>query len=244
MRRTLLDMVQSILNDLDSEPVNSISDSFEAEQIANVVKDTYYNLISARVIPEHEQLLALTALSDNTKPTFFRMPDRCKEIVHLAYDISSDSSYEYRTLTWMEPMDFLYILPTTASTNRTLVEINDGVKAYFYNDRMPTYYTSFDDYHVICDSHDNTIDSTLQQSKIRAYGTVYPVFSLVDSFEPDLDDTLLPLLLAEAKSTCFSIFKSGSDPKVEQAARRLKSFVQNDMYRVKRENSRPKYGKR
>jgi hypothetical protein len=57
MKRTLLEMVQSILSDMDSEDVNSISDTNEAEQIASVIEDTYYNIISARDIPEHQQLL-------------------------------------------------------------------------------------------------------------------------------------------------------------------------------------------
>ena len=108
---------------------------------------------------------------------------------------------------------------------------------------MPRYYTSFDDDHIIMDAYDSSVESTLQTSKSRAYGTVYPTFSITDSFEPDLDDTMLPYLLAEAKSTCFSLFKSGSDPKVEQAARRLKSYVQNDMYKTKRANKRPNYGR-
>ena len=56
MKKTLLELVQSILSDMDSEPVNSISDSIEAEQIASVIEDTYFNFISAREIPEHRQL--------------------------------------------------------------------------------------------------------------------------------------------------------------------------------------------
>jgi hypothetical protein len=31
--------------------------------------------------------------------------------------------------------------------------------------------------------------------------------------------------------------------RVEQSARRLKSFVQNDMYKTKQENKRPHYGR-
>jgi hypothetical protein len=54
----------------------------------------------------------------------------------------------------------------------------------------------------------------------------------------------LPYLLAEAKSTCFSLFKGGSDPKVEQAARRLKSYVQNDMHKSVRPNKRTHYGRK
>ena len=72
---------------------------------------------------------------------------------------------------------------------------------------------------------------------------MYPTFSQTDSFAPDLDNTLMPLLLAEAKSTCLSLFKGGSDPKVEQAARRLKSYVMNDQYKTKRPNIRNYYGR-
>ncbi len=54
MKRTLLEMTQSILSDMDSEAVNSISDTVEAQQIASVVEDTYYNIVAARKIPEHK----------------------------------------------------------------------------------------------------------------------------------------------------------------------------------------------
>jgi hypothetical protein len=39
------------------------------------------------------------------------------------------------------------------------------------------------------------------------------------------------------------LFKAGSDPKIEQAARRLKSAVQNDMYRTRKANTRNHYGR-
>ena len=43
MKRTLLEMVQSILSDMDSEDVNAVSDTLEAQQVASVIEDTYYN---------------------------------------------------------------------------------------------------------------------------------------------------------------------------------------------------------
>ena len=45
MKTTLLQLVQSILSDMDSEEVNGISDTIEAKQIASVIEDTYYNLL-------------------------------------------------------------------------------------------------------------------------------------------------------------------------------------------------------
>ena len=240
MRTTLLSMVQSILSDMDSEDVNSIDDTVEAQQIASVIQDTFFNMIAARVIPEHKQLLQITSLSDSTRPTHFKYPDNVKEIENLFYNTAT-SGANYTEVYFVEPLEFLNRMDE--ATGLRVDTVAGSTPIYVRQDRMPSYYTSFDDLHIVMDSYNSTVDSVLQQSKTRAYGTVYPSFTISDSFEPDLDDTMLPYLLAEAKSTCFSLFKSGSDPKVEQSARRLKSFVQNDMYRTKRENKRPHYGR-
>ena len=244
MKRTLLEMVQSILNDMDSEAVNSINDSVEAQQIASVIEDVYYNIVAARNIPEHQQLLKMTSLSSSVRPTHFQYPTNTREIVSLAYNIDTQGKVNYQEIHFVEPMDFLSRMPYNLSTGVLVVpDVNSNISLTIFTDRMPTYYTSFDDLHIVMNAYDASIDTTLQESKTRAYGTVYPTFTIADGFVPDLDDTMLPYLLAEAKSTCFSLFKSGSDPKIEQAARRLKSFVQNDMYRTKRPNVRNHYGR-
>ena len=242
MRRTLLSMVQSILSDMDSEDVNSISDTVEAQQIASVIQDTYFNIIAAREIPEHKQMLQLTSLSNSQKPTHFRYPNDTKEIEKLFYNTATSGS-TYTEVYFLEPIDFLNRIDESATSTMQVQTVAGNVPVFIYTDRMPKYYTSFDDDNIIMDAYDSSVESILQESKTRAYGTVYPSFQITDSFEPDIDDTMLPYLLAEAKSTCFSLFKSGADPKVEQSARRLKSYVQNDMYKTKRENQRPHYGR-
>jgi hypothetical protein len=131
----------------------------------------------------------------------------------------------------------------SSSGSQKVLDKAGGTDLFVLNNVSPTYYTSFDDNFIVFDSYNSAIDTTLQESKSRAYGSVYPSFTISDSFEPDLDDNMLPYLLAEAKSTCFSLFKSGSDPKIEQTARRLKSYVQNDMHKTKTANRRPNYGK-
>ena len=241
MKTTLLQIVQSILSDMDSEDVNSISDTVEAQQIASVVEDTYYNIIAARDIPEHNKLLSLVAMSDSNKPTHFRYPTNTKAIRRIDYNIGTTSEKNFREIVWVDPLLFIQRMDETG----LLVETYDGnVDIFVSTDVAPSYYTSFDDEYIIMNSYDSSVDSTLQASKTRAFGSVYPTFSQTDSFEPDIDNTLLPYLLAEAKSTCFSLFKGGSDPKVEQAARRLKSYVQNDMYKSVRPNKRPHYGRK
>jgi len=244
MKKTLLEMVQSILNDMDSEAVNTINESVEAQQIASVIEDVYYNIVAARNIPEHQQLLKMTSLSSSIRPTHFQYPTNTREIVSLKYNTDLQGNISFQEIYFVEPMDFLSRMPYNASSGVLVVpDVNSSISLAIFNDRMPTYYTSFDDLHVVLNAYDAAIDTTLQESKTMAYGTVYPTFTIADGFIPDLDDTMMPYLLAEAKSTCFSLFKSGSDPKIEQAARRLKSFVQNDMYRTKRPNVRNHYGR-
>lgn len=236
MKRTLLELVQSILNDLDSEPVNSIFDTEEAQQCASVVRDTYFNIVAARETPEHDELLKLTALSDSARPTMFRYPENLKELRMFEYD--------GREVYWKDPIKFLDNLPTSG-TEDTLDFTHpiNSVNLTIRTDKAPKYYTSFDNEYIVCDSYNMAVDTTLQESKSRCWGTKYPTFTLSDNFIPDIAEVMFPYLLAESKSVCFSVFKSGSDPKIEQAARRLKSYVQNDRHKTTRANIRNMYGR-
>ena len=212
MKKTLLELVQSILSDMDSEPVNSISDSIEAEQIASVIEDTYFNFVSSREIPEHRRLIKITALSDNTKPTHFKYVGR--QLYWIRYNIDENSQTNYREIKYMDPGSFATRNLDTSNVT-TVYDASASTNLLILNDRMPSLYTSFDDEHIVMDAFKSSVESTLQTTKTQAYGIVTPTFSLSDTFEPDIDEDLIPYLLAEAKSACFSLFKSGSDPKVE-----------------------------
>lgn len=245
MKTTLLELVQSILSDMDSEAVNSISDSVEAQQVASVIEDTYYNIISNRDIPELKRIITLTSLSDSTRPTHFKYPENVKQLEEIRYNIALSGGVTYAVVPFIDPLEFI-ARQSTDEDATAIIQVPDvDTSAVFLirNDTMPTYYTSFDDEHIVFNAYDASVESIMQASKTMAYGTVYPTFSITDNFEPHLDDNMMPYLLAESKSVCFSLFKSGSDAKVEQAARRLKSYVQNDMFRTKQANKRPHYGR-
>lgn len=244
IKKTLLEIVQNILSDLDSEEVNSISNTIEATQVAKVVEDTFYNLVATREIPEHHSLIKLTALSDSNYPTHFTYPANVKSISDVWYDKSDDDSFAYGKVECIDNETFLSRIDGRSDS---YVLVNDkvaGTKLRIGNDKMPSFYTSFDDEYIVMDSYDATVDSTLQNSKIRAMGYTVPVFQQDDDYVPDIDEVLFPYLINEAKSVCFSLFKGGVDPKIDQAARRQKSYVQNDMYKTKQANKRPHYGRR
>jgi hypothetical protein len=228
---------------MDSEDVNSISDSIEAEQIASVVRDVYYNMVSTRMIPEHQELVKLVSLSNSARPTHFQVPDSVKRIDFIRYNVSTTSDTEFKEIQYIEPLLFL-TLHQDGDNITTVYDVNGNTPLLIRNDQMPTYYTSFDDLHIVMDSHKSDTDQILAENKTQALGHKIPTFTISDNFTPDLDEVLFPYLIAESKSTCFSLFKSGVDQKIEQAARRQKSYMQSDMYRVKKENKRPYYGRR
>jgi hypothetical protein len=249
MKMTLLEMVQNILSDMDSEEINSISDSNEAEQVVQVIKASYFNMIASRFIPELAQILKLTSLSQSARPTHFQFPTRVKNVEFLDYNISKVvGGVKYERMKYISPDEFFSVSDGRDSEASNVVKVLD-VEAdstlLIRNDVHPSYYTSFDDEHVVFDSFDSSVDSTLLASKTRGYGVKYPTFDTTsDGFVPDIDDTMFPFLLAESKSTAMSLFKSGSDPKIEQAARRQKNYVQNDMYKVNAGKPKNNYGRR
>jgi hypothetical protein len=216
----------------------------EAQQIASIAEDVYYNIIATRDIPEHRELIKLTTLSDNNFPTHFLYPTNLKSLQIVWYDTSSDNSFEYTEIHWVDPLDFVNRSDNTADDYDAVLDRVAGTTLRIVNNKAPEYYTSFDDEHVIMDSYDSSIESTLKQDKVRAYGTVYPVFQQTDSYTPDFDNTVFPYYIAEVKSTVMSLLKGGPDPKVEQAARRQKSYIQNDMFKTQRPNDWTNYGRR
>ena len=240
MKKSLLEITQQILSDMDSEEVNSLGDSVEAMQVATIVEEVYYGLIATRTIPEHKELLKLTAASDSNFPTHFQYGENVKEITNIWYE---DDDGDYKAVYWMDPLEFL-LHSDREQTNYVVVnDKNGGTKIKISTDKQPKYYTSFDDFWIVMDGYDSTVDTTLQESKTRAYGTQYPPFSKTDDFVPDIDATMFPYLIAEASSTAQSLLKGVADQKTEQRARRQKSYIQNDMYKTERKRSLSNYGR-
>lgn len=85
MRLTLLDYVQLILSSLDSDEVNSISDTPESLQVANIVKQAYFNIIARADLPEHKQLVQLEGSLNPSQPVVMYIPDGISKISWIKY---------------------------------------------------------------------------------------------------------------------------------------------------------------
>jgi hypothetical protein len=98
---TVLDMVQNILASLDSDEVNSIGDTVESRQVAQILQNKYYDMTSRGQLPEHTQLLQLTPSVDPDRPVLMFIPEQVSRVEWIKYfdsnvlDGQSDQSAQF-----------------------------------------------------------------------------------------------------------------------------------------------------
>lgn len=216
---TLLEMTQDILNDMDSDPANSIDDTEESLQIAQIIKTTYFNIIDQRDWPFLRTLGQLTGLADASNPTKMLIPETTNKIIWIKYN--------KKDVTYLEPKQFKDLIDGRAAGTT-------GIDANGYRtDADPVYWTSYDDQYVIFDGRDDNVDSTLQTSKSVVFATIVPTWSATDGFIPSMPAKMFTTLLAAAKAQAFSTLKQISNPAAESIASRGLVRAQNEAFKVK-----------
>src|SRR5712671_4708655 len=78
-------MVQNILSSLDSDEVNSVGDTVESRQVANIIQNKYYDMVSRGFFPEHNKLLHLDPSNDPIRPTLMFVPSGVSKINWIKY---------------------------------------------------------------------------------------------------------------------------------------------------------------
>lgn len=245
---TLLELVQDILNDLDSDEINSIDDTTESQQVAQIVKSTYFAMMSNRNWPHLKRALQVVASGDLTYPTHMKLEDEVKELSFINYNTArlGTTTKQYSRLTWVEPDDFLRVLNNRRSDVANVDTIVDpsGVELLITNDQPPRYYTSFDDSTIIFDAYDRSVDLTLQSSKTQASGYIMPKWLATDDYIPDLPTEAFTALLEEAKSRASLKLRQVQDIKAEQEANRQQTWLSRKAWRVEGGVRTPNYGRR
>jgi len=233
---SLLDMTQDILSDMSSDEVNSINDTVESLQIAGIIKSTYFNIIDGRDWPHLYQMFVLTASGDITKPTHMSLSDSILDVEWLKYNVktTTDSVDSFRDILYKTPKEFMSILDARGNGTPYIQVVEDAttIDLNIYNDRQPSYFTSFDNEKIILDAYNIALESTLQSSKTQGYGKVYPTWSMTDTFVPDLPTVSFSYLLNEAKSTCFQRLAQTPDQKSEQHSVSQRRRITKDAWRV------------
>ncbi len=217
MNQNLLELVQTTLSLMDSDKVDSITETEESVQVCDIAKEVYFEVINRQDWPFLHGGVTVGAAADPTQPTRFLLDDTVRKLTLVQYDIAAvGEDAQYRELVYCAPELFLR-RNATSRENSVLVE--DGQVRYWVSlDRAPTYYTSFEDGILVMDSVDQAIETTLQQDKLSVLGYVIPVFTIEDSFEPRLPDNLWPMYSAEVRKACFLYLKQVTSVRDEAIA--------------------------
>lgn len=245
---TLIQIVQDILSDMDSDEVSSINDSVESLQVAQIVKSTYYNIIDGKDFPFLYELFQLTPTSTVSRPTHMSLPDSIIDLKWIKYDNKELGATKnlYQVIQYRTPEEFLNITDNRDSGDALITVVNDstGIKINVYNDRGPSYFTSFDDENLVFDSYDSVKEVNLTANNTQCHGKKSVAFTLTDAFTPDLPDQMFTYLLAEAKSTCFLTLKQMPNAKAEQVSVSHKRRMSQEAWRIKNGITYPHYGRK
>lgn len=248
MKLTLLDMVQDILSEMDSDEVNSIDDTPEAGQIVQILKNCYFEMISNRNWPHLKKLTTLEHSGDLSKPTHLKLPENIKELDYFNYNkakITDKAQVNYSEVRFLYPDDFLrYCSNRRTTDNIRIVKDYGGTDLIIKTNQAPEYWTSFDDVYLVCDSYDSAADDTLKAAKTQAMIVRNPSWRTQDDFIPELPAEAFSAYLAEAKSTAFFALKQMMNEKVEAKAQRQQRWLSRKAWQAHGGVRYQNYGRR
>jgi|SRR6185503_875780 len=227
MKYTLLELTQTVLSSMDSDEINSINDTVESQQVVEVIKTVYDDIISRGDLTTNKTPFNLTASTDPLKPIIMTKPEGIERIEWIKYNTQklADTVPAWTNMTYIPPMDFIDYMHGYNQTESNVESFTHTIDSYvitftYRNDVAPHYYTSFDDNEIFFDSYDAEVDSTLQSSKSLCYGLKITDFQKTDTFVPNLQPQQFALLLNEAKSLAWAELKQSVHQKAEVSARR------------------------
>lgn len=238
MKYTLLDMTQVILSAMDSDEVNSIRDTVEAQQVAHVIRECYNDIAARAELPEQHTLFELEPSLDATKPTVMYLPNDVVSLEWVRYDrrTEEDGAKKWTDVKYLPMDDFFSVVmsyePTDTRVGTMVVEGN--IQVQYLKDTPPTYYTSYNDRTILFDAFDWNDGSTLRKDKTLCYGEKDGTFLLEDNYVPNLDAKQFRLLLNEAKALAFAELKQTQHAKAERKAQQGWLNLQRTKDAVKR----------
>lgn len=239
MKYTLLELTQSVLSSMDSDEVNSINDTVESQQVVEIIKTVYDDIISRGDLESNKAPFNLTPSGNPATPVLMTKPANIDHIHWIKYDSRTAANLapvwvDMNYLQFMDFVDYTHQYRVGETNVSSFVFSADGFTTTFSyrTDQAPKYYTTFNDNTVIFDAYNVAVDTTLQGSKTLCYGSKTTDFVEIDSFVPSLQPKQFALLLNEAKSLAWAELKQTTHQKAEVTAHRNWRHLQRSRQNV------------
>ena len=246
-KMNLLAMTQDILSDMDSDEVNSINDSVEALQVAQIIKTTYYNIVDGKDYAFLYELFQMDTGGTTSRPTHMELPDDVIDLKWIKYNCHKAATDKnlFNKIEYKTPEDFMYLVDQRDSKDSNVKVVTDstGISINVLTNKAPICFTSFDDETLVFDAYLSTVESALQNSKTQCWGKRSIAFTLEDTFTPDLPVQMFTYLLNEAKSAAFLTLKQMANQKAEQISTKQRRRMSQDAWKIEQGISYPNYGR-
>jgi hypothetical protein len=244
MRYSLLEMVQLILASMDSDEVNSIGDTVESLQVANMARSVFYDICVDMNFPSYETLFQLEPSGDPDKPVLMTVPTTLvRNVKWVKYDnidtVLGETNANYCDVTLMDFSDFLErqrgLRNGTSNVGQMdVVTKGETFKFMYMTNAFPLYYTCINDNTFIFDSYRSDIDMTLKKSKTMCMGMQYEIFLLEDSFVPNIEPDQFSYFINKLKVRAFNEIKQVENKEATAETRRQKIVQQKRKRQVPR----------
>ncbi len=219
MSITLLEVVQDVLSDLNSDEVTSITDTVEAQQVVKIAHRKYIELLERddyRHLCKNQITGALTEEGTTTYPTTFELSSTYRSISNIRYDITEtgDTNKTMRTIIYKTPDEFNTIIhgrKTGATDVDDKLIKGTGGQLWVINDKWPLYWTSYDDIYVTLDAYLTTENTILETDRMYCDAILEPVWTESNTFNltttGNLPAKLIGTYLSTVKAASFKKLK-------------------------------------
>jgi uncharacterized protein with NAD-binding domain and iron-sulfur cluster len=233
---------------MDGDFVNSIDDTEESMQVAQIVRSTYNAMMSNRNWAHTRHPIQLVPTANLAQPTHVTVPDKIKELYFINYNIAKagDEQVSFVPMKWKEPDEFLQLTNyyNTSEDNVTTVVDDSGVSFQIMNDTAPSFYTSFDDRTLVFNSYDSAVESNITANRMQSMAYMMPDFIVQNSAIPNLPDDAFALLVESAKSKASWKLRQVADPAAQAEAKRQTKWLARNHRRVNKGIKYPNYGRK
>ena len=209
---TLLEIHKSVLNAMDSDPITTINETDESEQLSSLIKDEYFRLATDKDWKHLRVFGQLAAVADANYPNYLKIPDDVESLEMIKYNIKEDAADndDFQELEYVEdPAEFLARAHSLNSTDTDVSEITDygGGTYLIRTDKVPSYYTTFDDEYIVFNSHLATLDATLPANKSAYVAYKTPTYTEADATVLDMPGRMFPAFIERIKAIAFADLK-------------------------------------
>ena len=219
MQRSLLYIVQRVLDKLDFNQVNTLSGNTEALQIAYEAETTFYDLISREDWAFTSDRIEILGSGVVETPMILSLQEEAIRIDDIYYDVTipppvipdplaTEHPITWKTMKYLKPDDFVAMTfrRNNIDSSVELIPYN-SVEFLIVTDADPTWWTTFDNKTLVFDAYDKEKDTTLQGSKTNVMGMTLPSWKMIDTFEIPIPVQLFPTYLAQVTAACSAYYK-------------------------------------